>query len=216
LAQTGYESNGFSAKSGESGCYTSSNIEGWDIWFRKTWYEPPFGTNCDISLNPIQKGKKKLKWTAITCDSTDKNCMAVPLEFICGESALKGDALTQKLFNYVYQCEGGNGNSASGDGYKYRGHGAIQLTWRKTYEAFDKWLKANHKDKYKNVVANPSLLDNDKELYVLSAMWFWDINKLNNTADKGNIDEITLKINKGKEGVETRENYTNQLKQQLQ
>jgi predicted chitinase len=216
LAQTGYESDGFKAKNGENGCYKSDNINGWKIWFAKTWREPSFGTNCDTSLNPAIKNKKKLKWTAVACDTTGSTCVAVPAEFVCGSgNALTGDALTKKFFNYVYQCEGGNGNSASEEGHKYSGHGAIQLTWKKNYEAFDRWLKENYKEKYKNVVANSNLIDTDKELFVLSAMWYWNTNGLNNDADKGDLKSITLKINSGGEGKNTRENYTNQLKQQL-
>jgi predicted chitinase len=135
--------------------------------------------------------------------------VVVPSEFICGDGAVAGEALNKKLFSYVYQCEGGNGNSASEDGYKYRGHGAIQLTWKKTYQAFDTWLKSKHKDKYKNVVANPKLLDDDKELFVLSAMWFWNTNNLNDLADDGNIDKITSTINTKSEGDDKRENYAN-------
>ena len=214
LAQTGYESGGFVAKKGESGCYTATNETGWKIWFGKTWREPPFGASCDTSLNPAKKDKKKLKWTALTCDSADKSCVAVPSEFICA-SAVAGEELNKKFFSYVYQCEGGNGNSASGDGYKYRGHGAIQLTWKKTYQAFDTWLKKNHKDQYKDVLSNPNALDDDKDLYILSAMWFWDTNKLNKLADEGKSDEITCVINKKCEGDKKREQYVKQLKNQL-
>jgi len=41
LAQTGYESGGFKDPKGESACYTSTNTNGWNIWFTKTWAEPP-------------------------------------------------------------------------------------------------------------------------------------------------------------------------------
>jgi predicted chitinase len=215
LAQTGYESGGFAAKKGESGCYTAANADGWKIWFSKTWNERPFGASCDASLNPAQKDKKKLKWTALTCSSTDKSCVAVPSEFICGGGAVAGEELNKKFFSYVYQCEGGNGNSASGDGYKYRGHGAIQLTWKKAYQNFDTWLKKNHKDKYKDVLSNPNILDDDKELYILSAMWFWDTRKLNKLADGGEIDAITCAINTKCEGGKKREEYVEQLKNQL-
>ena len=197
LAQTGYESGGFAAKKGEGGCYSAANEKGWKIWFSKEWSETPFGASCDASLNPAQKGRKKLKWTSLTCNSADKSCVAVPPEFICGKGGVAaGEALTKRLFSYVYQCESGNGNSASGDGYKYRGHGAIQLTWKKAYRNFDTWLKSNHKDKYKDVLSNPNVLDDDKDLYILSAMWFWDRNDLNKLADYGDTNRITLTVNK--------------------
>ncbi|NDV45666.1 hypothetical protein D0T49_01195 [Paludibacter sp. 221] len=216
LAQTGYESNGFKASKGESGCYTSTNVNGWNIWFKLTWKEPPFGTDYDSTLNEAIKNTKKLKWTALSCDSTDLTCVVVPSEYICATSnSLKGETLTKKLFSYVYQCEGGNGNSDSEDGYKYRGHGAIQLTWKKTYEAFNTWLKNNYNSKYKDIIANPTIIDTDKELFILSAMWFWKENNINNYADNDDANKITLKINNAGEGKKTRNNYKNQLKNQL-
>jgi len=216
LAQTGYESGGFKNPKGESGCYTNSNTEGWKIWLKKTWAEPPFGTDYDSTLNAFVRNGKKMKWTALACDSTDKKCVKVPDEYICSSSnSLKGDALTKKLFSYVYQSEGGNGNSLSEDGYKYRGHGAIQLTWKKNYQAFDKWLEANYKDKYKDVMANPKIIDDDKELFVLSAMWFWKTNGINATADDANVKKVTLKINIQGLEWEKREQLYNQLKNEI-
>ncbi|HOK99875.1 MAG TPA: hypothetical protein PLD12_12130, partial [Bacteroidales bacterium] len=214
LAQTGYESDGFQGKKGEGGCYTKTNAN-WKIWFSLTWKEPPFcnNCNCDITLNlPIQNGGKKLKWTAIECKKEEKDCYAVPEEFICKKSSKEQDSL---FLSYVYQCEGGNGNSSTGDGYRYRGHGAIQLTWKKTYEAFAAWLKKNYPNAYKDVLSNPSIIDTDEELFILSAMWFWNMNNLNKLADDDNIKAITLKININGEGLKGRENYANQLKSSL-
>ncbi len=217
LAQTGHESGGFKDPKGESGCYSSKNPEGWRIWFQKTWAEPPFGTDCDSTLNAVVKGSKKMKWTALVCDSTDKKCVKVPEGYICSSTnSLKGDGLTKKLFSYVYQCEGGNGNSASEDGYKYRGHGAIQLTWKKNYESFDRWLKINCKDEYKDVVTNPKAIDNSKELFILSAMWFWNTNNLNKKADANKFDDITRIINSASHGKADRLRYVNTLKNQIE
>jgi predicted chitinase len=184
--------------------------------FKKTWAEPPFGTDCDSTLNAVLKGSKKMKWTALICDSTNKKCVKVPEEYICSSTnSLKGDGLTKKLFSYVYQCEGGNGNSASEDGYKYRGHGAIQLTWKKNYESLDRWLKTNCKDEYKDVVTNPKAIDNSKELFILSAMWFWNTNNLNKKADDNKFDDITRIINSASHGKADRLRYVNNLKNQI-
>ncbi len=140
----------------------------------------------------------------------------VPEEYVSSATnPVKGEDLTKKFLSYVYQCEGGNGNSTTTDGYTYRGHGAIQLTWKKTYQAFDAWLKANYKPKYKDVVANPKAIDEDKELFVLSAMWFWEINDLNKLSDDNNVKSITFKINSGNENLVKREYYVNQIKNNL-
>ena len=65
------------------------------------------------------------------------------------------------------------------------------------------------------MVANPKVIDDDKELFILSAMWFWNTNNLNKLADDDNIKAITLKINSKGEGLKGRENYANQLKSSL-
>ncbi|WP_173076359.1 glycoside hydrolase family 19 protein [Tenuifilum thalassicum] len=214
LAQVGYESDGFKGKSGEGGCYTKTNTN-WSIWFSLTWKERPFcnNCNCDTTLNlPIQRGSKKLKWTAVECKAEQKDCYAVPDIFICKKAGKEQDSL---FLSYVYQCEGGNGNSSTGDGYKYRGHGAIQLTWKKTYQAFDEWLRNNYPKVYKNVVSNPSVIDKDEELFVLSALWFWSSEKknkkLNDCADLGNYEEITRVISNSTKTVEERKKIFDKL-----
>jgi len=161
---------------------------------------------------PIKEGDKKLKWTALECKKEEKNCYAVPDTFICKKSGKEQDSL---FLSYVYQCEGGNGNSSTGDGYKYRGHGAIQLTWKKTYEAFDTWLQKTYPSVYKDVLSNPSIIDTDEELFILSALWFWNMNKLNEKADDNNFDDITKAINRSSEGKSDRLRYLNYLKKEI-
>jgi predicted chitinase len=65
---------------------------------------------------------------------------------------------------------------------------------------------------YKDVVANPDLLDSNTDIYMLSAMWFWEVNELNEIADnKENLtdvqisDDITLKINS--KGLEAKKRF---------
>lgn len=100
LAQTGYESNGFKGRSGESGCYTSGNPTGWGIWFSLTWKEKPYGSAYDASLNPPSHRRKKLKWTALVCDSTDTDCVKVPEDYVCSKKSTDHD---KKFFSYVYR-----------------------------------------------------------------------------------------------------------------
>ena len=200
FAQTGYETGGFTKNKGESGCFSETNTSGWHIWYTLSWKEKPYIVGCFDFTND-KKGKKKLPWTKIE---------DVPEDYICAGTN-SGESLTKKFFSYVYQCEGGNGDAASEDGYKFRGHGMIQLTWKKTYALFDTWLNTNHKAVYKDVLENPTLLDKDADIYMLSGMWFWKTNGLNELADNDEFEDITKKINKGKEGEIERRRITDKL-----
>jgi predicted chitinase len=62
------------------------------------------------------------------------------------------------------------------------------------------------------VVSNPSVIDNDQILFILSAMWYWQTNNLSKLADDDDTESITLKINLKEEGEGMRENYVSKLK----
>ena len=77
--------------------------------------------------------------------------------------------------NYVYCCKDGNGNIASGDGYKYRGRGLIQLTRKNNYQLF----QDDYNSKYEpniDIINNPELLGTNENLAVLSALWYFNTN----------------------------------------
>lgn len=110
----------------------------------------------------------------------------------------------EKIANVVYASRMGNGDTASGDGWKYRGRGALQLTGKSNYQNF-----ANHLNN-QEIMTNPDLVAN--ELSFESAMFFFDRNKLWDIADKGvNKDTILLmtkRINGGTHGLADREEKT--------
>lgn len=93
-----------------------------------------------------------------------------------------------KIANKVYGGRMGNGVEATGDGYKFRGRGFIQLTGRDNYTAFAKTVTED------DILANPDLVGSKYQL--ASAAWFWNKNKLNEIADGGVSDEIVTKITK--------------------
>ena len=110
----------------------------------------------------------------------------------------------QKIANKVYANRMGNGDEASGDGWRYRGKGIMQLTGKANYVAFDRFLNANGE-----IVSNPDLVAKNKEYAVLTAFFYWDSRKLNNLIDKdGNqyfvCKEITKRINGGYNGLDDR------------
>lgn len=112
----------------------------------------------------------------------------------------------QKIANRIYSSRMGNGDEHSGDGYKYRGRGPIQLTGRSNYTAFAKEMF----DDWQNVVDNPDWVTADRDFALMSAIWFWNKNKLNAQADSGDIKLMTKKINGGYIGLEDRIKHYNE------
>jgi putative chitinase len=113
--------------------------------------------------------------------------------------ALEYERKPEKIANLVYGGRMGNGPEASGDGYKYRGRGFIQLTGKDNYAAFDKVVP-------ENIVETPDLVASKYPL--LSAAWYWNSRNLNASADKGDteaaVTEITKKVNGGTIGLPDR------------
>jgi len=108
----------------------------------------------------------------------------------------------QKIANKVYsnRKDLGNGDELSGDGWRFRGRGFIQITGRNNYSKLSTDLKIDF-------ITNPDLLLTTKYA-CLSAGWFWNVNNLNVKADKGNsksvVEKITLVVNGGKNGLGSR------------
>jgi putative chitinase len=93
----------------------------------------------------------------------------------------------QKIANKVYANRMSNGDEASGDGYKFRGRGYIQLTGKANYTLFGKAID-------ENITSNPDVVSGKYAL--LSAAWFWSNNGLNKLADGGSTDAVVTSITK--------------------
>lgn len=105
----------------------------------------------------------------------------------------------EKIANYVYANRLGNGDEKSGDGWKYRGRGLVQITGKSAYGSCS---VAMYKDD--RLIKNPELLATDKDAAIKSAVWFWNTRNLNPLADDGRISEITKLINGGFIGLDDR------------
>ena len=107
----------------------------------------------------------------------------------------------QKIANRVYANRMGNGDEASGDGWKYRGRGPLQLTGKNNYRAFGKYI-----GREQEILDNPDIVAN--ELGFESALWFFDANKLWSICDQGVNDAtilaLTKRINGGTHGLDDR------------
>ncbi len=103
----------------------------------------------------------------------------------------------EKIANRVYGNRMGNGNETSGDGWKYRGRGALQLTGKDNYKLFSDYLKNPQ------VLTNPEIVAD--EYAFESAIFFFDKNKLWTICDKGiddpTITTLTKRINGGINGL---------------
>ncbi len=93
----------------------------------------------------------------------------------------------QKIASKVYANRMGNGTEASGEGYKFRGRGYIQLTGKDNYTAFGKSIG-------EDMTANPDKVASQYAL--LSAAWFFSKNGLHKMADEGASDVVVTKITK--------------------
>jgi len=102
----------------------------------------------------------------------------------------------QKIANKVYASRMGNRDEASGDGYRFRGRGAIQLTGHDGYWHCGQAVNAD-------LVASPDLVSTPKYA-ALSAGWFWSTHNLNALADAMNYEAVTRKINGGIFGLAER------------
>jgi putative chitinase len=110
----------------------------------------------------------------------------------------------EKIANRVYASRMGNGDEKSGDGWKFRGRGALQLTGKDNYAAFAKYLNKPE------IMTNPDLVATEYSFE--SAMFFFDKNKLWEICDKGINDAailaLTKRINGGTHGLADRSEKT--------
>ena len=108
-------------------------------------------------------------------------------KYFTAESAKEYQRKPEKIANIVYANRMGNGNQASGEGYKFRGRGFIQLTGKENYTSFDKVVEDD-------IIANPELVATKYPL--LSAAWFFHKNGLHKIADEGATDAVVTKVTK--------------------
>lgn len=110
----------------------------------------------------------------------------------------------EKIANKIYGGRMGNGPESSGDGYKYRGRGAIQLTGHDNYDAFAKSIGKSIDE----TITYLETLDGAIE----SACWFWKSRNLNATCDADDITKMTKLINGGTIGLDDRKAHYEKAK----
>lgn len=139
--------------------------------------------------------------------SADRLLKVFPKYFKSLEQATLYARNPRAIASYVYANRMGNGPESSGDGYRYRGRGYIQLTGHDNYMQY---AAATATD----ALNQPSLVS-DTDGAALSAGWFWSKNGLNQLADKEDMMTITRRINGGLNGLQERMAYYHAARQAL-
>jgi putative chitinase len=124
-----------------------------------------------------------------------------PKYFPTDEMAAQYAQQPERIANRVYGGRMGNGDEASGDGFRYCGRGLIQLTGKSNYQAFADSVQMP-------VEEVPAFLATF-EGAIQSACWFWESNNLNQYADSGDIVTMTKRINGGTIGLADRQAHYN-------
>jgi putative chitinase len=110
----------------------------------------------------------------------------------------------EMIANIVYESRMGNGNRNTGDGWRFRGRGYLQLTGKTNYKAFGEFIGVN-------LLVNPDLVATKYPL--TSAAWFFEKNKLWAICDQGvdlaTIRKVTQRVNGGYNGISDRVSKTN-------
>ena len=106
----------------------------------------------------------------------------------------------ERIANRVYANRMGNGDEASGDGFRYCGRGLIQLTGKDNYTFFAGSLDISVEEASEYLATF--------EGSAQSACWFWEQNKLNRFADANDVKGLTRAINGGYIGLSDREKHT--------
>jgi len=113
----------------------------------------------------------------------------------------------ERIANKVYGNRMGNGNEASGDGWKYRGRGFLQITGKDNYSGLSLRIGID-------LLGNPDLLLTEANS-MIGALWFWERGELNKLADQDDLKGITRKVNGGFNGLAHRQELLTKWKKSL-
>lgn len=115
----------------------------------------------------------------------------------------------ERIANIAYANRMGNGSKLSGDGWKFKGRGLIQITGRRNYAGLSMDLWGDDR-----AVNDPDMLL-EPENAIASACWYWDATRLNQYCDNEDVETVTKKINGGTNGLDQRQSLYDQAKQLL-
>jgi putative chitinase len=165
----------------------------------------PFRLQAFLAQIAHESGEFRIKTERMNYSTPERIVAIWPSRFnLTGEGKLNAHDYirnAEKLGNQVYSGRMGNGAPETGDGYRYRGGGFLQLTGKETYQRYADYIK-------KNVGETADLVRNTDEYALDSACWVYVIDKkLNDESDKQDFITITKRINGGTIGLTDRLKY---------
>ena len=177
----------------------------------KEWLEPvqsllpkyEITTKDRIAMFFAQCGHESLNFTVLeeNLNYSAKALNAVFPKYFknAGRNADDYHRSPERIANIVYADRMGNGPTESGDGWRHRGFGVIQLTGKNNQSAFASSIGKSLEDTLEYLQTKMGALE--------SACWFWNTNNLNVYADQQDIRGATKRINGGYIGLEDRERH---------
>lgn len=159
-----------------------------------------FIAQCAHESAGFQKFQENLNYSSDGLRKTFPKYFQVVTAQQYGYIKNKAGVITKKadqvgIANIVYANRMGNGPASTGDGWKYRGRGVVQLTGKDNYTRFQKWLNDQE------ILSNPDKILSSAKLIVLTGVFFWDVNKLQGISD---FVLLTKRVNGGTIGLEDR------------
>lgn len=136
-----------------------------------------------------------LRWTQENLNYSATGLLTVFPKYFDARLAQMYQRKPQAIASRVYADRMGNGPESSGDGWRYRGRGLIQVTGKDNYRALGRWVN-------RDLINNPDLVAT--EYAAASATWYWTRNGLNTFADQDDLRQVTRRVNGGFNGLDHR------------
>ncbi|MBP0630869.1 glycoside hydrolase family 19 protein [Cupriavidus sp. AcVe19-1a] len=115
------------------------------------------------------------------------------------------------LASYVYANRMGNGDESSGDGFKYRGRGILQVTGKNGYQSFQDEHNLRFPEDQQDFISHPESISTNIGYGIESGFVFWSRNHLNSVAESGSVQDVTQIVNGGQNGYADRLKRFNRL-----
>jgi putative chitinase len=181
----------------------NKNVDAWHAAMVKVFPKYGIETPNRIAGFVAQCGHESLNFTVL---EENLNYKAATLEKLfskyfskAGRNAAEYEKKPEKIANVIYASRMGNGDTASGDGYKFRGRGIIQLTGRDNYTNFGKSIGKTPDE----VISYLGTLEGALE----SACWYWATRQINGACDANDITKMTKLVNGGTIGLDDRKKH---------